>query len=283
MPRNFSGQARRGRSLNLFSTSTTIILAIATLGSFAGFTLIPSKPLLSCEAARPILTCESDKITLDKTAPPPGTPEMAGLSDPASNSTKSLGQTPQVSSPGPVFENPGGANPTTSFVPPVPTFDKRVVARDPLEGPRPPEKQTVAALPPALTPPEYTTLTSGSMWQFGDSLMRLERDDAVITVYYERPRPGLLAVGVKPGFLFLKAKVKHDGSFSGEAYRFSKLCPNPRYQVTGKVDSRSGTIRMTGRVSSVNENCEIIIEEKITDFEFRLLDDAGIASFKKAA
>jgi hypothetical protein len=142
-------------------------------------------------------------------------------------------------------------------------------------------------LPPQSITPEYAALKSGSLWLFGDpslgfSVMRIERDDAVITVYYERPRPGLLEVGVKPDMLFLKAKIKSDGNFEGQAYRFSKSCPNPRYPMTGKVESNAGIIRMSGHVSFVNEKCEVLFDEKTTNFEFRLLDDASAAGSKKA-
>ena len=289
MPRRSSGGRYRRQSSNLLGAAITALLAIATLGSFVGITLIPSKSLLSCEVARPILTCEAEKAALDKAATKQG--------NPSGEPTVPLGSPPiegrQVANSGRSAEaSPGLLMGTATSSPPsLPIFDKSLVARDP-PGPSLPEKggvqatgqqdKTVMLTPPASKVPEYPSLVSGSIWRFGDSLMRLERDYAVITVYYDRPRAGLVAVGVKPGFLFLKASLKPDGTFSGDAYRFSKTCPNPRYSVTGKVDLKSGVIRMSGRVSWVNENCEILFDDKITDSEFNLLDDAAVAAAKRA-
>ncbi len=107
---------------------------------------------------------------------------------------------------------------------------------------------TVGALDPAPA-------RADSCWNHNGSVMRLKANGNQRFFYYENPRSGIQAVGVKPGTLLFDG-VNSGDYYSGTARVFSKGCAPLEYAVKGPVTRPNGqiVITMTGK-RKVWKNC----------------------------
>ena len=83
-----------------------------------------------------------------------------------------------------------------------------------------------------------------SCWSHNGSVMRLTANGSQRSFYYENPRAGIQAVGIKPGTLLFNGTNSGD-FYSGTARVFSKGCAPLEYAVKGPVTRPNGQIVIT--------------------------------------
>ena len=69
-------------------------------------------------------------------------------------------------------------------------------------------------------------------------------------VYYQKPRPGMLDVGARPGSLLFRGEV-NNGQYSGTAYIFNVHCGPIPFEVKGPVLDDDKRIVLTGQAPRV--------------------------------
>jgi hypothetical protein len=122
----------------------------------------------------------------------------------------------------------------------------------------PPAVPPVAVSPPA-TPPAYPTTPSvsgRSYWAHNGSTLYLVANGNARELYYDKPRPGMAAVGAQPGSLLFRG-VFSNGSYTGTAFIFSKSCGSLPYQVSGPVTNNYETITLRGQAPSADASCNV--------------------------
>jgi hypothetical protein len=72
--------------------------------------------------------------------------------------------------------------------------------------------------------------------------------------HYQKPCPGMLEAGARPGSLLFRSQVDN-GQYSGTAYLFNPHCGAIPYQVKGPVLDNDEQIMLTGQVPHVGRNC----------------------------
>lgn len=95
-----------------------------------------------------------------------------------------------------------------------------------------------------------------TLWNHNGSSMRLEVDGATRKFLYERPRPGMLEVGVVPGDLLFEGKAIGN-SYVGTAYYFSRQCGKISYTVKGPILEGGKRVRMSGQLPLLDRNCNV--------------------------
>jgi hypothetical protein len=123
-------------------------------------------------------------------------------------------------------------------------------------------KTTVYAQTPNA-PPQRTT------WDHSGSVMYLVANGSSREFYYEKPRPGMLEAGARPGSLLFRGEV-NDGQYSGTAYIFNPRCGQVPFQVKGTILDNDERIVLTGQAPRVKRNCQTYTSYTST-LEFRLL------------
>lgn len=85
-------------------------------------------------------------------------------------------------------------------------------------------------------------------WTHNGSLMRLVSDGTARRFVYERPRPGLEAIGVRRGTVLFRGE-RRGGTYTGLARQFSTECPGEAtdYVAEGPVSAGERRIVLTGR------------------------------------
>lgn len=145
-----------------------------------------------------------------------------------------------------------------------------------------------------ITMPKYATLfavllilflkTSGyaetpnaapqrTIWAHNGSVMYLVSNGLSQKFYYEKPRPGMLEAGARPGSLLFWGQAK-DGQYSGTAYIFNPRCGQIPFRVTGAILDNEERIVLTGQAPRVARNCQTYASDT-SNLEFRLLKSAS--------
>jgi serine/threonine protein kinase len=109
--------------------------------------------------------------------------------------------------------------------------------------------RTPAALPQS-DPPRGT-----SIWNHNGSLVYLSANGASRRFYYERPRDGLLPLGVQRGTLLFEGR-KEGNRYSGTAYIFTRNCSPAPYEVSGPISPNDEQVTMHGRAPLLNAACQ---------------------------
>jgi len=99
-------------------------------------------------------------------------------------------------------------------------------------------------------PPEPT------LWQHNDSVMYLVESGASREFHYQKPRPGMLEAGARPGSLLFRGRVDN-GQYSGTAYIFNPRCGPVPFQVRGSALDNDERIVLTGEAPLVGRRCRI--------------------------
>jgi hypothetical protein len=112
-----------------------------------------------------------------------------------------------------------------------------------------------------------------TIWGHNGSVTYLVSNGSSQEFYYEKPRPGMLEVGARPGSLLFRGQAK-DGQYSGTAYIFNPRCGQIPFQVKGAILDNDERIVLTGQAPRVGRNCQTYASDT-SNLEFRLLKSAS--------
>jgi hypothetical protein len=93
---------------------------------------------------------------------------------------------------------------------------------------------------------------NGSTVSFTEESGNLEID-------YEKPRPGLLPVGVREGTMLFYGSRNED-VIEGKAYIFNARCGPLRYEVRGTISDTDKVAVLSGLAPRVNAKCDQVGE-----------------------
>jgi hypothetical protein len=93
-----------------------------------------------------------------------------------------------------------------------------------------------------------------TVWDHNGSVMYLVANGPSREFYYQKPRTGLLEVGVRPGSLLFRGAIEN-GQYSGTAYIFNMHCGQIPFQVKGSMLENDERIVLTGQAPRVGRNC----------------------------
>ncbi len=103
-----------------------------------------------------------------------------------------------------------------------------------------------------------TELQTGSaqrtVWGHNGSVVYLVANGASREFYYQKPRPGMLDAGARPGSLLFRGEV-NSGQYVGTAYIFNPLCGPIPFEVKGLSLDGDERIVLTGQAPRVGRNC----------------------------
>jgi hypothetical protein len=125
------------------------------------------------------------------------------------------------------------------------------------------------AQPQDASPPAERTL-----WDHNGSIMYLIAGGSSRELHYQKPRPGMLEVGVHPDDVLFKGEI-NDGQISGTAYIFNAQCGQVPFHVKRPVLDNGGRIVLTGQAPRVGRNCQSYGEYTST-LEFKLLKTSEV-------
>jgi hypothetical protein len=93
-----------------------------------------------------------------------------------------------------------------------------------------------------------------TLWDHNGSVVYLVANGSSREFYYQKPRPGMVEVGARPGSLLFRGQI-NDGQYSGTAYIFNPRCGPIPFQVKGPVLDNEERIALTGEAPQVGQNC----------------------------
>jgi hypothetical protein len=125
-----------------------------------------------------------------------------------------------------------------------------------------------------------TTSPESAIWDHNGSVMYLVENGSSREFHYQKPRPGMLEVGARPGSLLFRGQVDN-GQFSGTAYLFNPHCGAIPFQVKGQILDNDERIMLTGQVPQVGRNCRTY-GSHTSNLEFRRLKPTDVAQAQEA-
>ncbi len=115
---------------------------------------------------------------------------------------------------------------------------------------------------------ELQTESAGrTVWDHNGSVVYLVANGASREFYYQKPRPGMLDAGARPGSLLFRGQV-NSGQYVGTAYIFNPLCGPIPFEVKGLSLDSDERIVLTGQAPRVGRNCRAYTSYTST-LEFR--------------
>jgi hypothetical protein len=99
-----------------------------------------------------------------------------------------------------------------------------------------------------------TASRESTIWDHNGSVMYLVANGSSREVYYQKPRPGMLDAGVRPGSLLFRGEA-NNGQYLGTAYIFNLQCGPIPFEVKGPILDDDKRIVLTGRSPRVDRNC----------------------------
>jgi len=108
-----------------------------------------------------------------------------------------------------------------------------------------------------------------TIWDHNGSVMYLVANGPSREFYYQKPRPGMLDAGARPGSLLFRGQV-NDGLFLGTAYVFNPHCGPIPFEAKGAILDDDERIVLTGQAPRVGRNCRAY-ESYSSNLEFRRL------------
>ena len=108
-----------------------------------------------------------------------------------------------------------------------------------------------------------------AIWDHNGSVMYLVANGSSREVYYQKPRPGMLDAGARPGSLLFRGEV-NNGQYSGTAYIFNLHCGPIPFEVKGPILDDDKRIVLTGQAPRVDRNCRTY-GSYTSNLEFRRL------------
>ena len=112
-----------------------------------------------------------------------------------------------------------------------------------------------------------TASPESTVWDHNGSVMYLVANGPSREFYYQKPRAGMLEVGVRPGSLLFRGEIEN-GEYSGTAYIFNPHCGQIPFQVKGPILNNDERIVLTGQAPRVGRNCRAH-ESSTSNLEFR--------------
>src|SRR4029077_13599708 len=93
-----------------------------------------------------------------------------------------------------------------------------------------------------------------TIWDHNGSVMSLVANGSSREFYYQKPRPGMLDAGARPGSLLFRGRV-NGGQYSGTAYFFNPHCGAIPFEVKGPSLRDEERIVLTGQAPRVGRDC----------------------------
>ena len=93
-----------------------------------------------------------------------------------------------------------------------------------------------------------------TIWDHNGSVMYLVANGSSREVYYQKPRPGMLRAGARPGSLLFRGEI-NNGQYLGTAYIFNLQCGPIPFEVKGPILDDDKRIVLTGQAPRVDRNC----------------------------
>ena len=112
-----------------------------------------------------------------------------------------------------------------------------------------------------------TASAESTVWDHNGSVMYLVANGPSREFHYQKPRAGMLEVGVRPGSLLFRGEIEN-GEYSGTAYIFNPHCGQIPFQVKGPILDNDERIVLTGQAPRVGRNCRAH-ESSTSNLEFR--------------
>jgi len=125
-----------------------------------------------------------------------------------------------------------------------------------------------------------TTSPEPTIWDHNGSVMYLAESGSSREFHYQKPRPGMLEAGARPGSLLFRGQVDN-GQYSGTAYIFAPRCGAIPFQARGPVLDNDERIILTGQMPKVGRNCRTY-GSYTGNLEFRRLKPADVARSQEA-
>ena len=125
-----------------------------------------------------------------------------------------------------------------------------------------------------------TTSPEPAIWDHNGSVMYLVENGSFREFHYQKPRPGMLEAGARPGSLLFRGQVDN-GQYTGTAYLFNPHCGAIPYQVKGPILDNDERIMLSGQVPQVGRNCRTY-GFYTSNLEFRRLKLADVAQSQEA-
>jgi hypothetical protein len=125
-----------------------------------------------------------------------------------------------------------------------------------------------------------TTSPEPAIWDHNGSVMYLVEIGSSREFHYQKPRPGMLEAGARPGSLLFRGQVDN-GQYSGTAYLFNPHCGAIPYQAKGPVLDNDERIMLTGQVPQVGRNCRTY-GFYTSNLEFRRLKPTDVAQSQES-
>jgi hypothetical protein len=123
-------------------------------------------------------------------------------------------------------------------------------------------------------PPEST------IWDHNGSVTYLVANGSSREIFYQRPRPGMLDAGARPGSLLFRGEI-NNGQYSGTAYIFNLRCGPIPFEVKGPILDDDQHIVLTGQAPRVGQNCRAY-ESYTSHLEFKRLNPTEAVQSKES-
>ena len=101
-----------------------------------------------------------------------------------------------------------------------------------------------------------TAPPEAAVWEHNGSVMYLVENGSSREFHYQKPRPGMLEAGARPGSLLFRGR-DDNGRYAGTAYIFNPHCGPIPFQVTGSALDNDERIVLTGQAPLVGRKCRI--------------------------
>ena len=93
-----------------------------------------------------------------------------------------------------------------------------------------------------------------TIWDHNGSVMYLVANGSSREVYYQKPRPGMLGAGARPGSLLFRGEI-NNGQYLGTAYIFNLQCGPIPFEVKGPILDNDKRIVLMGPAPRVGRDC----------------------------
>jgi len=120
-----------------------------------------------------------------------------------------------------------------------------------------------------------TASPESTIWDHNGSVMYLVAKGSSREFYYQKPRPGMLDAGARPGSLLFRGEIDN-GQYSGTAFIFKPHCGQIPFQVRGPILDNEERIMLTGEAPRVGRNCRTYASYT-SNLEFRRLKPDEVA------
>lgn len=101
-----------------------------------------------------------------------------------------------------------------------------------------------------------TETAKRSYWMHNGSIVYLMSEGDSRKFFYEKPRPGMIENGARPGSLLFTGKASNM-EYVGKAYIFTRRCGQFPYEVSGPILNDCRRVLLRGRAPRVDPNCNI--------------------------